>query len=181
MKVLLTGASGFVGSHILDALRARDITVTLLLRPSSGRELIAHHLPGVEVRNGSITDPASLPAALEGISHVIHCAGATKASRKQDFYEINQIGTRNVVTAANAKATPLKRLLQISSLAVTGPATAAKPARETDPLKPLSDTAKASWRPKPKSGSGVTHLTQFCVRPLFMGRATRVSCRCSRR
>jgi nucleoside-diphosphate-sugar epimerase len=143
LKVLLTGASGFVGSHILDALRARDITVTLLLRPNSSRELIAQHLPEVEVRNGSITDPASLTAALEGISHLLHCAGATKACRERDFYDINQIGTRNVVAAANARATPLKRLLHISSLAVTGPATAARPARETDPLNPLSDYGKS--------------------------------------
>lgn len=143
MKVLLTGASGFVGSHILDALRARNLSVALLLRPSSDRRFISQHLPGVEVRTGSINDLDSLHAALGDISHIIHCAGCTKARKNAEFYIINQFGTRNVVSAANAQNSQIERLLHISSLAVTGPATPNKPARESAPSNPISSYGKS--------------------------------------
>ncbi|HEY5909729.1 MAG TPA: NAD-dependent epimerase/dehydratase family protein, partial [Verrucomicrobiae bacterium] len=143
MKVLLTGASGFVGSHICDALHARQLPVAVLLRPTSDRRFLQHHLPVVEVRTGSIGDVESLESALTGITHVIHCAGCTKAARNAEFYEINQVGTRNVVAAVNSRGDQIQRLLHISSLAVTGPATPAKPAREEDPAAPVSEYGKS--------------------------------------
>ena len=137
MKVLLTGASGFVGSHILDSLRTRGIDTVVLLRPTSDRRLLASHLPDLEVRNGSITDPGTLPAALQGITHVVHCAGCTRAVHSSEFDAINHGGTRNLVEAANAQG-GVGRFLHISSLAVTGSATPARPAREDDPPHPVS-------------------------------------------
>jgi nucleoside-diphosphate-sugar epimerase len=137
LKVLLTGANGFVGSHILDALLAGGISTTVLLRPSSDRGFLKHHLPNLEVRTGSITEPRTLNAALTGITHVIHCAGATKAVKASGFFEINQVGTRNLVKAINDQP-GVQRFIHISSLAVTGPATPPKPARESDPPRPIS-------------------------------------------
>jgi nucleoside-diphosphate-sugar epimerase len=142
LKVLLTGASGFVGSHILDALRSRDLSSAILLRSTSDRRFVARHLDKTELRPGSISDSDSLKRALKDVTHVIHCAGCTKASRNSEFYEINQIGTRNVVQAVNSNA-GIQRLLHISSLAVTGPATASNPAHENDPCRPVSEYGKS--------------------------------------
>jgi nucleoside-diphosphate-sugar epimerase len=136
MKVLLTGASGFVGSHVLDALAARGIPTVVLLRPTSNHRFIAPHLAMVEVRSGSITEPASLAAALRGITQVIHCAGLVKAVRAADLFAVNRDGTRNVVAAVNASR--VQRLVHISSLAVSGPGTTAAPAREAAPPAPVS-------------------------------------------
>jgi nucleoside-diphosphate-sugar epimerase len=143
LKILLTGASGFVGSHILDSLRARGLPTAILLRPASNRSFIGTNPSGVEVRFGAIDDPASLCPAMAGITHVIHCAGATKARRISEFYEINQGGTRNVIEAVNAQAGRVERVLHISSLAAAGPAVPAKPARETDPPCPVSEYGKS--------------------------------------
>ena len=137
MKVLLTGANGFVGSHILDVLLAGGIPTAVLLRPASARQFLEHHLPALEIRTGSITEPQSLNTALAGITHVIHCAGCTKAVRASGFYEINHIGTRNVVEAITAQPA-VQRFLHISSLAVSGPGTPARPVRETDSPRPAS-------------------------------------------
>lgn len=143
MKVLLTGASGFVGSHIVDSLRERDIPTAVLLRASSDKRLLAGHLPKLEVRTGSIEQPEDLLRALDGITHVIHCAGCTKARFPAEFYRVNHEGTRNVVDAVNARHKTIRRLVHISSLAVAGPATPAKPAREQDPPQPVSEYGKS--------------------------------------
>lgn len=143
MKVLLTGANGFVGSHVLDRLRARRLPTVLLLRPTSDRSFIAGQIPEVEVRTGGIDQPASLDAALEGVTHVIHCAGATKALNTDGFFAVNQLGTRNLVEAVNRRGGQIQRLVLISSLAAAGPGTTEHPRQESDPPKPVSDYGKS--------------------------------------
>lgn len=143
MKVLVTGATGFVGSHILDTLHARGIPSVCLLRPTSDKRFIGSHLAEMETRTGSILDPDSLAKALESITHVMHCAGCTKASRYAEYYEVNYCGTRNLVEAINRQSSFIRRLVHISSLAVTGPATQQSPAREDSPLQPISEYGKS--------------------------------------
>ena len=81
---------------------------------------------------------------MAGITHVIHCAGATKACRLAEFYEVNQGGTRNVVDAVNAQAGRVQRLVHISSLAAAGPARCRNSprARRTRP-SPVSEYGKS--------------------------------------
>ncbi|HXP59007.1 MAG TPA: NAD-dependent epimerase/dehydratase family protein [Dongiaceae bacterium] len=142
MKILLTGANGFVGSHVLDQLRARGLPTAILLRPTSNRRFIQEHLSWAEVRTGSLADPPSLDQALAGITHVVHCAGCTRATRTSEFYEVNHAGTRNLIQAANAQ-TQLRRLVHLSSLAASGPALPDKPALEQDPPHPVSEYGKS--------------------------------------
>jgi dihydroflavonol-4-reductase len=143
LKILLTGASGFVGSHILDSLRKRGLATALLLRPGSSHRFIAPHLSDVELRTGSIDDSESLQRAMAGITHVIHCAGSTRASRISGFYAVNQVGTRNVVNAVNAQQGRIQRLVHISSLAAAGPAQPETPAREQNSPRPVSEYGKS--------------------------------------
>jgi nucleoside-diphosphate-sugar epimerase len=143
MKVLLTGASGFVGSHILDSLRVRGVATAIILRPDSNRRLIESHLSHVTVRTGSLNDPESLGTAMQDVTHVIHCAGCTKALRVSEFYEVNQIGTRHVVEAVNRQSERIQRLVHISSLAAGGPASQARPACEDDPPHPVSEYGRS--------------------------------------
>ena len=143
MKVLLTGANGFVGSHILDKLCARGLATAALLRPAGNQRFIQAHLPRLEVRVGSLSDPQSLDAALRDVTHVIHCAGCTKALRNSEFYEVNQAGTRNVVEAVNRQQGRIQRLVHLSSLAAGGPASPDQPAREDDLPHPVSEYGRS--------------------------------------
>ncbi len=138
MKVLLTGASGFVGSHILDRLRAEGLSTAILLRPSSDRQFIEPHLGSIEVRSGSLSEPETLKPALAGITHVIHCAGVTRARRNSDYFEGNHAATRSLVQAANAFGQGLQRFVHISSLSVGGPSQDGCAATEDDPPRPIS-------------------------------------------
>jgi len=143
MKVLLTGANGFVGSHILDTLVERGLPAVVLLRPGANRRWIEPNLAQCEIRAGSITDPSSLEPALRGITHVIHCAGRTKALRTEEYYATNEAGTRNLVDAVNRAGRAVQRFVCVSSLAASRPAVASAPAREDDPPQPVSEYGRS--------------------------------------
>lgn len=138
MKVLLTGASGFVGSHVADLLVTRNIPAAALLRPRASRAFLAGALPRLEIRPGSLDDPSSLEQALADITHVIHCAGATKALDEAGFFAVNAAGTRHLVDAVNRRGPGIQRLILVSSLAAAGPGTAVRPRREADAPSPVS-------------------------------------------
>ena len=141
--MLLTGASGFVGSHILDTLREQRLPTAVLLRNTSDTRFVKAQLREAEVRAGSLSDETSLMRAIEDITHVIHCAGRTKALNIAEFYETNQLGTRNLVCALNKAGRSVERLVHISSLAASGPATAESPAVEDADPRPVSDYGKS--------------------------------------
>jgi nucleoside-diphosphate-sugar epimerase len=120
LKILLTGASGFVGSHILDSIRSRDLSCVLLVRSGSSKRFLSPHLDSVEMRLGDFSRADALVPIMAGITHVIHCAGCIRALTAQEFYAGNRDTTRNLVTAANQAG--VQRFVHISSLAAMGPA-----------------------------------------------------------
>ena len=132
-----------MGSHILSSLLEHKLETAVLLRNSTGTEFLASKFSEAEVRRGSINDLHSLQQATNGVTHVIHCAGKTKALKISEFYETNHIGTRNVVEAVNARGATIQRFLHISSLAVSGPATIEKPADEEMTPQPVSEYGKS--------------------------------------
>lgn len=138
----MTGANGLVGSHVIEALVAKKIPTVALLRNPANADFI-YSLGPVEIRAGSLDDRDSLQAALPGVSHVVNCAGSTKARKKEDFFQVNQVGVRNLVSAVNAAGANLRRLVHISSLAAAGPATRKAPAREEHPARPVSEYGKS--------------------------------------
>jgi NADH dehydrogenase len=111
MNVVVTGATGFVGTHVVHALRARDLPVRALVRDRRrGSRLAAR---GVELVEGDVTDPTSLRAALAGTDAVIHLVAIIKG-RPADFDRIMAQGTRNV--AAAAKEAGVGRFVLASAL-----------------------------------------------------------------
>src|SRR5215831_1444400 len=100
MTTLVTGASGFLGSHVTRQLVARGESVRVLLRPSSNNRAIAD-LP-LEYVTGDLRDSASLQRALAGVQRVFHVAADYRlwSKRSQDIYDSNVGGTKNLVEAA---------------------------------------------------------------------------------
>ena len=121
----------------------KGIPTTVLVRQASSKRFIEAQLSRVNVRLGTILDRESLRQATADATHVIHCAGCIKALRPAEFYEVNQIGTRNVVAAVNDPDSQVGRLVHISSLAAVGPATAEAPARESQTPKPVTDYGRS--------------------------------------
>ena len=146
MKVFLTGANGFVGSHILEILLEMKAEPVLLLRSTSDTRFIAGSLSGVQIHHGSLDDPDILQTAMRGVDAVIHCAGKTKALKVVEYDTVNCHGTQNVVTAANSHRNTIKHLVHISSLAVSGPGDLKRPARESAPPRPVSAYGRSKQR-----------------------------------
>jgi len=135
-KVLVTGGSGFIGSHLIDALVAQGEEVTCLVRTTSRLDRLRPL--GVRLVSGDVTDQDSLPAAIEGQQIVYHVAGCTRAVYTRQYYQINGQGIRNVAqSCAEQQPTP-PVLVIVSSLAAAGPATDARPRTEADPLVQVS-------------------------------------------
>lgn len=119
MKVLVTGASGFLGSHVAEQLKARGDEVRCLVRKSSATKHLSDL--GVELAYGAIDDAATLPAALRGVDAVIHCAGVVKAKDQAEFDRVNEAGTRAMLEATLAHAPNVKRFVHVSTAGVMGP------------------------------------------------------------
>jgi len=134
MKVLITGGTGFLGSHLVDRLlEDPDTEVHALVRnPSKTRWLEASGR--VRILQGTLSNVPPLPA---GLSVVYHLAGLTKACKSSDYYTANQAGTANLFCAL-ARADGSPRVVHISSLAAAGPSSAGRPVREDDPPQPVS-------------------------------------------
>jgi dihydroflavonol-4-reductase len=119
MRVLLTGATGFLGSHVARALVAGGHAVRALARSGSSRQILAD-VPELEWLTGDILDVGSLRMAVAGCDAVIHAAAmvefAPKLAMKQR--EVNVEGTRHVLEAAREAG--VKRFVHTSSIAAVG-------------------------------------------------------------
>ena len=97
MKILVTGGTGFVGHAIVHELRAQGRDVRALVRdPQRAQRLASWH---AELATGDVTDPASLGAALDGCTHVVHLVAIIRGS-DADFERVMIRGTQNVIAAA---------------------------------------------------------------------------------
>ena len=144
MHVLVTGSTGFIGSHLVAALVAHGWRVRCLVRATSRREPLAAY--AVEYVVGSLQDRQSLPPAVRGVDMVFHLAGATRASVRADYDRINYAGTRHLLEACAAAATPLRKFLYISSIAAAGPSATGRPLTEDDPPCPVGPYGQSKLR-----------------------------------
>lgn len=135
MRVLLTGGSGFLGSHIAEQLSAAGHGVRALVRRGSQRRFLSA-LPGVELAEGDLDDRAGLAAAVQGVDAVIHSAGLVKARSEAEFFAVNERGTQHVLAAARHAG--VARFVHVSTLAVAGPSFDGTPLRESEAPRPLS-------------------------------------------
>jgi nucleoside-diphosphate-sugar epimerase len=141
MKALVTGATGFVGSHLVEALRRHDVAVTALLRTPGKAKLLQQ----LEVRQvpGNLDDRAGLVEAVRGQDVVFHVAGLIAARDEAEFLRGNRDGTANLISAikeamAGRGKTTAPRLILVSSMAAGGPAKHGTPLLGSEPPRPVT-------------------------------------------
>jgi nucleoside-diphosphate-sugar epimerase len=136
MKIAVTGATGFIGSHLVETLVSRGHEVTCLAR--SPKKLVwISHLP-VRVVYGDVCAPESLAEFTAGQDSVVHCAGLTKAAVMEEYVRVNVDGTVNLLAAIKKNAPRLRRFVYLSTLEAMGPSSASRPHVEDVEQHPLS-------------------------------------------
>ena len=97
MKVLVTGGTGFIGSHLVDRLLEKGYDVRCIVRKSSNLRWLKD--PRIEIYNGDFLSEESLKGAVKDTDYIYHVAGAIMAKNKQGYFNANQVATKNLVDA----------------------------------------------------------------------------------
>lgn len=138
MKIFLTGSTGFIGSHLVDALLAEGAEIFALVRDPAkatwANNKNIHLLKG---------DLFSIPPLPSQIDIVYHLAGKTKAHRASDYYTVNLEGTASLFRSLQAAGVRLRRVICLSSLAAAGPSSSANGVRESDPPRPVTSYGRS--------------------------------------
>ena len=145
-RVLITGASGFIGSFIVEEALQRGMEVWAAVRKSSSREWLQDdRIHFIELNLSSEND---LKNQLKDyvFDYVVHAAGVTKCLKKEQFYQVNTEGTRHLVHALLALQMPIKRFVYLSSLSIFGAIREQLPylpIREDDEPQPNTEYGKS--------------------------------------
>ena len=134
MRWLVTGATGFIGTTLIERLLARGDGVHALVR-DTGRASELREM-GADLVRGDVALPNSFAEAVPDVDVVVHLAGLVKAMSREEFFSVNVEGTRSLARVA-ARSAGTKFIL-VSSLAAAGPSTPGRPRTETDRPAPVS-------------------------------------------
>ncbi len=144
LKVLVTGGTGFIGSHLVEALLRRGDQVRCLVRNRNDLKWLKN-LP-IEPVQGNCNDPTSLSEAVTGVDQIFHLAGLTRALDEQTYMDVNAVGTENLIHACLEKNPQLKKFIYLSSQAAAGPCQNDGKKREEDQCEPVSPYGKSKRR-----------------------------------
>jgi nucleoside-diphosphate-sugar epimerase len=141
MNALVTGATGFIGSHLCEELLRKGFKVTCLVKKTSNLKWIEHL--DLKLAIGDCTDVDSLLNVVGDFDYILHLAGLTKSCSEDDFYCINAKGTENLIKAVSKKNSKLKRFIYLSSLSAAGPSKNGTPLQEDSVPSPVSNYGRS--------------------------------------
>ena len=163
MKTLITGGTGFIGSHLAERLVRKGHTVRCLVRKTSDirwlREL------SVEYVYGDLFDENALKDAVTGVDYVYHSAGVTKAKTAEEYFQGNTTGTHNLLRAVSQHAPGIKRFVQISSQTAVGPSPTRSPITEDADPHPITTYGKSKLKAEQECVAMMTRFPITIVRP----------------
>jgi nucleoside-diphosphate-sugar epimerase len=163
-RVLITGASGFVGYHLIEEALRRGLEVHAAVRPTSKIDHLKN-LP-VNFNYTRLNDGDALKKDFEDkqYQYIVHAAGVVKARNEQAYNETNAEVTRIVAHAAVEAKMPLKKFVLLGSLAAMGPSASEKDIADNDPGNPLTYYGK-SKRLAEKYVTEMSNLPWIVLRP----------------
>jgi nucleoside-diphosphate-sugar epimerase len=138
---VVTGATGFVGSHLVDLLLKENYTVRCITRPSSNLRWLKDK--NVEIYTPNISNISDLECIFSDANLIYHVAGVVKSKKPEGYFKGNVEVTKNLLDAAVKYAKNLNRFIYVSSQAACGPSTKDHPKTEEDPLTPITNYGKS--------------------------------------
>ncbi len=162
-KVLVTGANGFIGSHLCEAFLREGYDVRGLVRQSSDLKYIRSL--NIELVYGDLSDTESLKKAVFATDIVINNAGLTKTLNNKEFTRANVDGVRNILEAIVAVNPGIRKFIQISSQAAAGPSPGHFPINEDTTPHPLTAYGKSKLEGEKAAFSFTEKLPVTILRP----------------
>ena len=165
MIAVVTGSTGFIGSHLVDALVARGATVRALVRPESR---LPTRDPRVSYVTADLLDDRSVRESpvWDDATHVFHLAGVTKRRTLAQFRHGNVVPTANILAAIAARGARVRRMVLVSSQAAAGPADSEdRPVREDDPPRPIEAYGRSKLEAEQATARYAATVPITIVRP----------------
>lgn len=166
MRVLVTGACGFLGTAVAERLAGLGHRVRCLVHPSQPGDQLA--ALGAELLRGDVRDPTVCASAVAGVDQVVHLAGVKNAWSSRTYDSVNATGTRTLLDACAAVRPVPGRFLFVSSQAAAGPTVNGRPRTEQDEPRPLSAYGRSKLRAERCVLSAGDCLPVTVVRPVFV-------------
>jgi len=138
---VITGANGFVGSHLVDLLLEKDFKVRCIVRKSSDLKWIKNK--AVEIYDCGLFNMDGLRKVFKDANYIFHVAGVVKSKTKDGYFKGNVETTKNLLDVAVENVSTIKRFLFVSSLTVTGPSEEGKPVNELSECNPITTYGKS--------------------------------------
>jgi len=139
--VLVTGASGFIGSHLVDSLLSLNCVIHCLVRESSDLRWLQS--PKIHLYFIDLAQPNFQIPNLEAVNYVFHCAGLTKAKSRKEYFDINSRVCSTLYEQCLTYKDSIKGIVHLSSLAAAGPSEDGNQVDETTPLNPITFYGKS--------------------------------------
>jgi len=143
-NALITGATGFIGSHLLETLVEKKWNITCLVRPQSRTEAI-EKMP-VRIHRGSLDDLGVLESAVNGQDYIFHLAARIRPTSPEAYDRANHRLTRDLANACLRKNPEVKRFVYVSSISVAGPTPPGQHFDETQPPNPASEYGRTKLK-----------------------------------
>ena len=159
----ITGATGFVGSHLVDLLLDKGFKVKCLVRKTSNLRWLEGK--DVEYCEGSLSDKESLKRAVVGCNYVFHVAGVLFGKSEEEFIKGNLSGTENIVEACIESGQTFDRFLYVTSLLAAGASDSETPLTEEDECKPFSCYGKSKYESEKYIQTKSDQLPITIIRP----------------
>jgi nucleoside-diphosphate-sugar epimerase len=163
MKILVTGANGFLGSHIVEALCGGGHEAVCLVRKTSDLKWLRGLK--VEYRFGEFGDPGLPSETFKDIDAVVHNAAIVRACDPKDYYRINEAGTKTLLELIGKHKPGLKKFILISSQSAMGPSLSNCPKRVGEKENPVGDYGKSKLLAEKALRAGAGNIPFTILRP----------------
>jgi len=163
LKIVLTGANGFLGSHLVDRLLKEEVDIHCIVRKSSNLKWLEGK--NITLHTCGLEDIPAMSEVFENVDYIFHLAGTVAALKYEDYLYGNVDLTRNVFEATLPHAAKIKNIVVTSSLAVGGPSDVQNKLNEADGFNPVSLYGKAKVEQEKMCDNYSEKLPITIVRP----------------